>query len=113
MKINILIVEDDDNQRGILAGFLKKQGYQIFETGVPESALTIIKENRVDVALSDLRMPGMNGYELLREIKKINPERKIISISGNKENDRIYDYILTKPFNLEKLNLILKEASND
>ncbi len=110
MKINILIVEDDANQRTILTGFLRKQNYSVEDTGKPAEALSIIKEKRVDVVLSDLRMPDMDGYELLKEIKKINPEISVILLTafGSVETavesmkEGAYDF-LTKPVNLDHL----------
>ena len=59
MKINILVVEDDNSQRAVLTGFLKKKGYDVIDTGKPEEAVEIVRNKRVDVILTDLSMPGM------------------------------------------------------
>ena len=112
-KLNILIAEDDQANRVFLEVLLEKlnHNFKIVDNG--KKALKEFQKNKYDLVMLDENMPVMNGIDTAKEIKKINPKVKIISISGSKENNDVYDYILTKPFDLEKLNSILKESQND
>ena len=112
-KLNILAAEDDEINRLLLEILLNKlnHNFKIVNNGL--EALDEFQKNSYDTVILDENMPIMNGSETAKRIKKINPNIKIISISGNKEENDIYDYILTKPFDLQKFNLILKEVQND
>ena len=66
MDYTILVVEDETVQLESLAGFLTKQGYQVLKAAHPENALATVRENAVDIVLSDFKMPGMSGVELLK-----------------------------------------------
>ncbi len=72
--INILVVEDDQQLRVLTAKLLRKCGFQILEAASGKAALEIFKNNRVDLILSDIRMPDGDGNYLLEEVRKINPD---------------------------------------
>jgi len=72
-KPTILIVDDEAPQRGILSGFLKKKGYNVQESDNGADAMEIVKDETIDLVLSDLRMPKMDGMELLKQVKEVNP----------------------------------------
>ncbi len=110
--LRILIVDDEASQRELMAGFLKKQGHEVFLAGGGAEAVTRVKEMRVDLVLSDFKMPGMSGLELLRGVKAVNPEIPFILVTayGTVETavqamkEGAVDYI-TKPLDLEELLL--------
>jgi len=110
--LRILIVDDEASQRELIAGFLKKQGHEVVLAGGGAEALTPVKETRVDLVLSDFKMPGMSGLDLLRGVKAVNPEIPFILITayGTVETavqamkEGAADY-LTKPLDLEELLL--------
>lgn len=110
--LRILIVDDEASQRELMAGFLKKQGHEVFLAGGGAEAVTRVKEMRVDLVLSDFKMPGMSGLELLRGVKAVNPEIPFILVTayGTVETavqamkEGAADYI-TKPLDLEELLL--------
>ncbi len=113
----ILIVDDEKIQRESLAGFLKKQNYVVYSAGSARSALQIINEHPVDIVFSDVKMEGLSGYDLLKEIKRINPQITVIIMTafGKIEEavqamkDGAFDY-LTKPIDLNEVELIIGRA---
>jgi len=71
--MKILITDDEDMQRDLLSGFLKKKGYEVFTAANGAEALELFAKNPFQLVLLDHNMPGMTGDKLLAEIKKINP----------------------------------------
>jgi two-component system NtrC family response regulator len=108
--IRILVVDDEASQRELVSGYLKKQGYQVVAAGSGEAALEIFRGEPVELILTDQRMPGFSGLDLLRAARSINPETQVIVMTayGNVETaveamkGGAADY-LTKPLNLEEL----------
>ena len=117
-KFNILIADDESSQRSILRGYLEQSGYNVSEADSGSEAITIIEENLIDIVLSDYKMPDMNGIELLKKIKILNPEISVVIITafGTIENavkamkEGAYDY-LTKPIDLDELEIVIKKIT--
>src|SRR3990172_9022327 len=111
-SLRILVVDDEAPQRELIGGFLKKQGHDVLLAGSGAEALTRLREMRVDLVLSDFKMPGMSGLEVLRGVKAVNPEIPFILMTayGTVETavqamrEGAADY-LTKPLDLEELQL--------
>ena len=114
----VLVVDDEKNQREMLVGFLIKKGYQAMGCQNALEALSIIKEQPVDLVLTDHQMPEMTGQELLTQIKRINPEILVILFTayGTVETavkamqEGAYHY-LTKPVDLQELTVIMKKGT--
>jgi len=70
----ILIVDDEKNYLVVLEALLSPEGYEILTSDKARDALRQIQESDVDLVLTDMKMPGMTGMELLEEAKKIKPE---------------------------------------
>lgn len=112
----VLIVEDEKNTREGLQRALRKN-YQTILAGNGERALHLIKTNKVDVVLTDLRMPGMDGLTLVRKVlaKDPSPVCILLTAYGSIESAveamkaGAYDF-LTKPINLDQLDLVLRRA---
>lgn len=117
MNGKILIVDDETIQREIVQDILEDQGYDVVALGSGIEALEYIKQKPVDVILTDLRMPGMDGVELLQHIKDFEPEIVVVVITayGSLESavDAVkkgaYDY-LAKPLSKEQLTLVVERA---
>ena len=80
--LRIIVVDDEPTQRELIGGFLRKQGHEVFLAGNGLEALAHIRERQVDLVLSDCRMPGMSGPELVLAIKAVNPEIPLILMTA-------------------------------
>ncbi len=115
----ILLVEDEDAVRVFSARALRNKGYQVLEAPSGESALEKLSEDgrRVDLLITDVVMPEMDGPTLMRHVRALRPEIKVILISGYTE-DRFRDHLdgaqqvhfLPKPFSLKQLAAKVKEV---
>jgi two-component system NtrC family response regulator len=113
----ILIVDDEKNYLVVLEALLSPEGYEIMATDKAQEALRLIRESDIDLVLTDMKMPGMTGMELLEETKRIKPEVPVIMMTayGTIEmaveamKKHAYDYI-TKPFQNEELKLTIHKA---
>jgi two-component system NtrC family response regulator len=111
----ILVVDDEISQRVILVGYLKQKKYYVLEAKSAEEGIEIAKSSVIDIILTDFKMPGKTGLDLLQEVKKINPETSVVIITafGTIEDavkamkEGAYDY-LTKPIDLDELDLLIK-----
>jgi len=79
---SILVVDDDESVGNLVVKLLERAGYRSFLRLDGQSALEVIKEGKLDLVITDLRMPGMDGIELIRKIKKINEKLSVIVITG-------------------------------
>jgi two-component system NtrC family response regulator len=110
----ILVVDDEERQRKVLAGFLRKRGFGVEEAGNAEGALRAVSFRTVDLVLTDLRMPGRDGIQLLDGIHAINPELPVIVMTAfgtvasavDAMKRGAADY-LTKPVDLDELELLV------
>jgi len=78
----ILVIDDEGSQRDIMQRFIPKLGYAVKTADSSETALEILKTEQFPLIITDLSMPGMDGLELCRRIKKINPDIIIYALSG-------------------------------
>ncbi len=116
-KFSILVVDDERIQRESLAGHLKKNNYEIFLAAGAEEAIKLVARHTIDVVLTDYKMSGKSGFELLKEVKALNPEITVIIMTAfGKIDDAVramkngaFDY-LTKPIDLDELELLLQRA---
>ena len=117
-KPKILIADDGESQRYLLKGFLLREGYLVDEAENGIKALQCVKDQHFDIILLDHKMPGMNGVEVLKEVKRTNPEIAVVIISAYGTIERAVEameagafYYITKPVELDKLLIILDHIS--
>lgn len=82
-SFHILIVDDEDAIQRTVRGVLEDEGYRTSSVGDGNEAISAIRQNKPDVVLLDIWLPGLDGIQLLRDIKKSNPDLEIIMISGH------------------------------
>ncbi len=116
MKENILVVDDELGVRESFRMILKDK-YNLFIYSDGKDALEFVKKHRVDVALLDIRMPKMNGIDVLKKIKGINPDIQVLMVTGHATLDTAveamrfgaFDYIY-KPFDKDKLEDLVRNG---
>lgn len=117
MKKTILLVDDEADLREVLDISLSDTGYEVLTAENGSQALNILKENDIPVVITDIKMPGIDGIELLRKIKNKNPETEVIMLTGHGDLElaikslkhEATDFI-TKPINDEALEMALERA---
>ncbi|RPJ03970.1 MAG: sigma-54-dependent Fis family transcriptional regulator [Spirochaetaceae bacterium] len=117
MKYNVLVVDDEKNIREGLGRALELDSYKPLLAGTGDEALQMLNKEEVDLVISDLKMPGLPGEELLKRIVSHYPTVPVIILTGHGTvesavkamHDGAYDFI-TKPPNLERLSLLVKKA---
>jgi two-component system sensor histidine kinase/response regulator len=111
----VLIVDDEESLVGALSEFLSMRGYEVSTATNARQALALIHESTFGVVVSDLRLPGMNGVELLEHVLDVDPETVMIIMTGYASvqsavdalKKGAYDYVI-KPFSVHELEKTLK-----
>ncbi|MDY0211493.1 MAG: response regulator [Desulfuromonadaceae bacterium] len=114
----ILIVDDEESSRYSLGRLLEREGYQVDCAADGYEALEKLRANKVDMVLSDIKMPGLDGLGLLAQIKAKYPDIYVIMVTAHGEVDiylesanlGAFDFV-HKPVKFEELKLVLKKIS--
>ncbi len=101
MKSKILVVDDVDTIARVYARFLERKGYEVRIAFNGEDALEEWDRFKPDLVISDIRMPKMSGFELANEIRKKNPEQKIVLMTGYADEAEVLEPFFTKPADLQ------------
>lgn len=82
--LTVMLVDDDPDLLYLTKRFLESEGYQVHAFSDPEAAIQHVKQGctTCTIAVSDIRMPGMSGFELVRRIKEILPETRVVLVSS-------------------------------
>jgi signal transduction histidine kinase len=117
MEKTILIVDDEEGIRKVLGIALSDMGYEVLTAENGAAALRVFKAARPPIVLTDIKMPEMDGIELLRRLKQMRPETEVIMITGHGDMDLAIKSVkyeatdfVTKPINDEVLEIALNRA---
>jgi len=113
----ILVVDDEKNYLLVLSAVLEEEGYEVLTAQSGHKALEIQESSDLDLILTDMKMPGMDGIRLLEKIKALDPDLPVIMMTAHGTVDKAveamqkgaYSYIL-KPFDNERLTIYVKKA---
>jgi len=118
MAQKILLVDDEEGIRKVLSISLSDAGYVVFTAESGEEALHIFQEQKPPIVLTDIKMPGMDGIDLLKKIKEENPDAEVIMITGHGDMDLAIQSLkfeatdfITKPINDDALEIALRRAN--
>ncbi len=118
MNLNILIVDDDRKLLSVLKTMLVGEGHKVFTCSDGLIAINALNENKYDLVITDLKMPGADGFEVLKEARRLDSGIIVILITGFGSLETAvqairrgaYDYI-TKPFKLEEIKILVDNAA--
>jgi DNA-binding NtrC family response regulator len=116
-KITILILDDEKQFTEELSDFFQGSDYESFEANTAEVARKILVENKIDLLILDVRLPGVNGLDILKEVKVLFPDMEVIIISAHGDMDTVikamrlgaFDY-LRKPFRFIDIQIAIERT---
>jgi two-component system response regulator PilR (NtrC family) len=116
-SISILIVDDEQMMRSLLDKILAREGYRIRTAADGLDALEILRTEQVNLIISDMKMPRMDGFELLKAVKREHPEIGVIIMTAYGDTYTVKDALLlgadeyiTKPFKSYEISLVVERA---
>ncbi len=116
-KIRLLLVDDEVGYLEVLSKRLARRGFEVLAARSGAEAIRLLRHHDADVAVLDLKMEGMDGIELLRILRQILPELKVIMLTGHGSERAARDGLaqgasdyLTKPIELEELVRCIRAA---
>ena len=117
MSESIIIIDDEATLRESLGRLLTREGYLVTTAGSGEEALGLMTEQSFDLVISDIFLPGMDGIEVLRNVKERNPEQMVVMITAFASLDTAvealragaFDYIM-KPVIHDEIRLLIRNA---
>jgi DNA-binding NtrC family response regulator len=116
-SFKVLIVDDEVDFLNVLVKRLAKRGVTVFRAENGYDALALVEQESIDIVVLDVRMPGLNGIETLKAIKKIDPYIEVIMLTGHANVEvavkgmelGAFDYLM-KPMNIDDLLFKLQDA---
>jgi two-component system response regulator AtoC len=113
----ILVVDDEANLRRVLTAQLTRDGYEVHSAEDGEAGLAFLREHHIDLVITDLRMPKLDGMDLLRAALRDDPSRPVVMMTAHGTVDTAvealktgaFDYI-TKPFDQNEVRIVVKKA---
>jgi DNA-binding NtrC family response regulator len=117
MKLRVLVVDDDEDICLYLREFLTREGFKVTTVSKPADALLEVRQGRHQLVLLDVRLPGVDGVDLLRQLRAIDSDICVIVMTGypsvqtavESMKAAAFDY-LQKPFDLEELRAVMERA---
>lgn len=116
-KIDILVVDDEEMMRELLEDVLQMEGYSVESAEDGQAALIRVKESAPLLVISDIKMPRMNGFELLKAVKDRFPDMRVIMMTGYSDDFTVKDALrlnadeyIIKPFNTHDITSVVKSV---
>jgi DNA-binding NtrC family response regulator len=110
-ELNVLILDDERRVRDEIEEFLLNSKYTVYKAELPSVAFDILKKNKIDIAILDIKLPEMDGITVLKKVKESYPEVEIIMISGHGDMQSVIEAMrlgatdyFQKPFRLLEIN---------
>jgi YesN/AraC family two-component response regulator len=115
----LLLIDDEEGVRNILGLSLRNDGYNVLLAGDGRKGMELLKGEQPDIVLTDIKMPGMDGIEVLKKVKETRPETEVIVITGHGDMNLAIKSLqldasdfITKPVSDEALSIALARAEN-
>ena len=115
--LKLLLIDDEEGIRKLLSISLRNEGYDVITADNGQSGIELFEQEAPSIVLTDIKMPGMDGIDVLRRIKKINPDAEVIIITGYGDMENAVKSIqleasdfIAKPINAEALSKALRRA---
>ncbi|KAF6578083.1 response regulator [Paenibacillus sp. EKM211P] len=115
-KKKVLIVDDQNGIRILLMEVFGSEGYETFQAANGKIALEIVEKEPPDLVLLDMKIPGMDGLEILKHLKSMNPDIKVIMMTAYGELDMIKEATelgalmhFTKPFDIDEIRIAVNK----
>ncbi len=116
-QVRILVVDDEEFMRKLMTNILRKAGMEVLTAQSGEEALRMLRENGCDVVVLDMRMAGISGFDLLKQVKARHPNTAFVVMTGYADSYSIKDALLqgadeyiTKPFKNFEVTLVVERA---
>src|SRR3989338_8737013 len=116
-KFRVLVVDDEDSIREFLEIMLKREGYAVEVAASAQAAIEKLNQQPVDIVVTDIAMPEMNGIELLGRIKQLRVDMAVIVMTAHGSTNSAVEAMklgasdyLTKPFQIEEMKIAIQSA---
>ena len=102
---HVLVVDDEASVRTLVQAILSREGYRVLDSGDPWEALGVAETHPIDLLLTDVSMPRMNGYELAMRIESMRPQTKVLFMSAYSEHGALLGKpkFIAKPFSVDDM----------
>jgi DNA-binding NtrC family response regulator len=116
-RVKILVIDDDESLRRVLEYNLAQEGYAVLTASSGEQGLDLLKKEGADLVVTDVRMPGMDGLQVLEGVRKVDPNVQVIILTAFGTIEMAVEtmkagafHYISKPFNRDELKLTIKKA---